>query len=64
MFSIMYLYDCDITYLFEWTVLLVEIKKSTSKYFALDTSVHRDAWRENLSGQELAVFVSYISLQK
>lgn len=50
MFSVMYLYDCDITYLFEWTVLLVEIKKSTSKYFALDTTAHEDAWRENLSG--------------
>lgn len=51
MFSIMYLYDCDITFLFEWTVLLLEIKKkSTSKYFALDTTAHEDAWRENLSG--------------
>lgn len=25
-------------------------KKSTSKYFALDTTAHEDAWRENLSG--------------
>lgn len=50
MFSIMYLYDCDIIYLFEWIVLLVEIKKSISKYFVLDIIVYEDVWRENLLG--------------